>query len=71
MGFFNMEKKYIAVVKVIRKYELGFGSTDLMQANEDAETIMEDENFTDNFVSEDHKLVEVYEDNEAGWEKHE
>jgi len=66
-----MEKKYIAVVKVIRKYELGFGSTDLMQANEDAETIMEDENFTDNFVSEDHKLVEVYEDNEEGWEKHE
>lgn len=71
MGCFSMEKKYIAVVKVIRKYELGFGSTDLMQANEDAETIMEDENFTDNFVSEDHKLVEVYEDNEEGWEKHE
>ena len=52
-------KKYSATVKVIRYYEIGFDSPNFKQAFVDAETIIKDENFKDDFDEEEIKLVGV------------
>ena len=52
-------KNYIATVKVIRHYEIGFDSPNFKQAFVDAETIIKDENFKDDFDEEEIKLVGV------------
>ena len=58
----SKQNKYSATVKVIRYYEIGFESTDFKQALLDAETIIEDENFKDDFDKEERKLVGVRHD---------
>ena len=55
-------KNYIATVKVIRHYEIGFDSPNFKQAFVDAETIINDENFKDDFDEEEIKLVGVKHD---------
>ena len=55
-------KNYIATVKVIRHYEIGFDSPNFKQAFVDAETIIKDENFKDDFDEEEIKLVGVKHD---------
>ena len=63
MGFFNMDRKYRAVVKVIKYHEIGFESPDFKQALLDAETIIDDEDFSqDEGLKEERKLVEVSHD---------
>ncbi len=58
----SKQKKYSATVKVIRYYEIGFESPNFKQALLDAETIIEDENFKDDFDKEERKLVGVRHD---------
>ena len=55
-------KNYIATVKVIRHYEIGFDSPNFKQAFVDAETIIKDENFKDDFDEEEIKIVGVKHD---------
>ena len=55
-------KNYIATVKVIRHYEIGFDSPNFNQAFVDAETIIKDENFKDDFDEEEIKIVGVKHD---------
>ena len=55
-------KNYIATVKVIRHYGIGFDSPNFKQAFVDAETIIKDENFKDDFDEEEIKLVGVKHD---------
>ena len=55
-------RNYAATVKVTRYYEIGFDSPDFKQALIDAETILETENFKDDFDKEDRKLVGVRHD---------
>ena len=62
MGFFNMKRKYTATVKVIRFYKIGFESPDFKQALLDAETIIKDEYFRDDFDKEEIKLAGVSHD---------
>ena len=55
-------KKYLATVKVIRHYEIGFESPDFKQALIDAETIAKTECFFHDFEKEEIKLVGVRHD---------
>ena len=62
-------RNYAATVKVTRYYEIGFDSTDFKQAIIDAETILETENFKDDFDKEDRKLVGVRHDDICSFKK--
>ena len=55
-------KKYLATVKDIKYYEIGFESPDFKQALLDAETILTTEYFNGEFVKEDRKIVGVKHD---------
>ena len=57
-------RNYCATIKVTRfyEYELAFESTNFKQAFVDAETIIKDENFKDDFDEEEIKLVGVKHD---------
>ena len=46
-------RNYAATVKVTRYYEIGFDSPNFKQAFVDAETIIKDENFKDDFDKEE------------------
>jgi|TARA_R110000824_G_scaffold309027_1_gene496450 hypothetical protein len=52
-------KNYLTTVKVTRYYEIGFESSDFKQAYIDAESIIEFENFKDDFIKENVKIVGV------------
>jgi len=54
-------KKYTARIKIVREYEIGFESTDLKQALEDAETIIKDEHFEDDFINEQKQIMDLKE----------
>lgn len=56
-------KKYTAKIKVTREYEIGFESTDdPNQALKDADTIIKDEKFGDDFTDEQVQVLDVKED---------
>ena len=55
-------KKYLATVRVVRHYEVGFESPDFKQAYIDAESIVEFANFKDDFIKQEIKLVGVKHD---------
>ena len=56
-------KKYTARVKVTREYVIGFESTDDPdQVLKDADTIIQDENFGDDFTDEQVELLDFKED---------
>ena len=55
-------KNYLTTVKVTRYYEIGFESSDFKQAYIDAESIIEFENFKDDFIKENVKIVGVKHD---------
>ena len=50
-------KEYTATISVIRYYEIEFESPDSVQAMHDAETIIEDEVFYENYIKEEIKIV--------------
>ena len=52
-------KNYIATVKVIRHYEIGFDSPNFKQAFKDAETIVCDDYFKNDFDKQESKIVGV------------
>ena len=55
------EKEYTAIVKVTREYEVGFESSNPKQALKDAETIIKDERFGDDFTDEQVQVLDIIE----------
>ena len=55
-------KNYLATVRVVRHYEIGFESPNFKQAFKDAETIVCDDYFKDDFDKQESEIVGVRHD---------